>query len=239
MNKLWIFGDSFSSNFNLKNAHENVTEYLKLFQKDSMMHWPEILSEKLNYQLVNHAMGGNSNYQIFQDFCDQCHLIKENDIVIIGWGLIEKFRISHNNKFINIHPSNQNSHGMISKTTIDSVLENRSQFLVREVGGKIDRWAWEVYGWETAMHVLSKNKNFKIYFWSTEEPRLIYAESEDCKSKKNYLCKESKKPLIIHLRELGCLTISDETNNLIGDTHFGILGHEMQAEIFYKELENK
>jgi hypothetical protein len=238
MNNLWIFGDSFSSTCFPHERSDNMKNYLNSIDSVDIKSWSELLSKKLNYELKNFAKGGNSNYQIFQDFCDQSHLIKENDIVVIGWGLIQKFRISQNNKFINISPGNNSPHGTISKFTIDTMLENRSKFLERKGKSRIDRWAFEVYGWETAIQVLSKNKKFKVFFWSTEEPRLIYNESDECKSKKNYLCKESKKPLMIHLKELGCLTISDETNNLIGDSHFGIKGHHLQSEIFYKEITN-
>lgn len=239
MNKLWIFGDSFSNNFTLTN-NENVKRYLEIIQKTEIKYWPQILAEKFNFELVNYAKGGNSNYQIFQDFCDSCHLIKENDIVIIGWGLIEKFRISENNTFLNIHPSNTRSFFNMSKETLDAVIENRKVIHLRCSDNKIiDRWAWEIYTWQTAMNTLSKNRRFKLFFWSTEEPRLIYNESEECKNSRNYLCSESNKPLMNYLKDLGCLSMMDETNGMVGDSHFGILGHEKQAEIFYNEIINK
>ena len=237
MNNLWIFGDSFCSTFDINQISDNMKNYLNFIDDNSIETWSELLAKKLNYNLINRARGGNSNYQIFQDFCDNCHLIKENDIVIIGWGLIQKFRISENNMFLNISPGNNRSFKNISKSTIDSVLKNRSEVsFINEK--RIDRWAYEVYYWETATQVLSKNKKFKVFFWSTEEPRLIYCESDECKSNKNYLCKESKKPLIHYLREKGCSSIADETNNLIGDSHFGKNGHKLQSEIFYNEIIN-
>ncbi len=106
MNNLWIFGDSFSSTCFPHERSDNMKNYLNTIDSVDIKSWSELLSEKLNYDLKNFAKGGNSNYQIFQDFCDQSHLIKENDIVVIGWGLIQKFRISQNNKFINISPGN-------------------------------------------------------------------------------------------------------------------------------------
>lgn len=237
MNNLWIFGDSFCTTCYPNQRSDNMKNYLKLIGVDDINSWSELLAEKLNLKLINLAKGGNSNYQIFQDFCDHSHLIKENDFVIIGWGLIQKFRISENNNFLNITSGNNRSYVGISKSTIDSILKNRSEYTIIN-NKKIDRWAFEVYGWETAIQVLSKNKKFRVFFWSTEEPRLIYCESDECKSNKNYLCKESKKPLIIYLRELGCLSISDETKNIVGDSHFGIKGHQLQSEIFYKEIIN-
>ena len=226
MNTLWIFGDSFSSDFDYKNLHGNHKSYMDIFNVEHIWVWASVLGEKLGYDVKNLAKGGNSNYQIFQDYCDSCHLIQPNDIVIVGWGLIDKFRISQNNKFINIHPNNTRDYENMSKSTLDEMIKNR-----QEVYNGIDIWAGEINGWENAMDTLSKNKGYQIYFWSTEEDRLMKQED-----KKNYLCSESKKSLIHYLRDLGCLSMSQETNDVVGDSHFGLQGHNKQAEIFYNEI---
>lgn len=226
MNTLWIFGDSFSSDFDYKNLHENHKSYMDIFNIEHIPVWASVLGEKLGYDVKNLAKGGNSNYQIFQDYCDSCHLIQPNDIVIVGWGLIDKFRISQNNKVVNIHPNNTRDYENMSKSTLDEMIKNR-----QEVYNGIDIWAGEINGWENGMDTLSKNKGYQIYFWSTEEDRLMKQED-----KKNYLCSESKKSLIHYLRDLGCLSMSQETNDVVGDSHFGLQGHNKQAEIFYNEI---
>lgn len=226
MNTLWIFGDSFSSDFDYKNLHGNHKSYMDIFNIEHIPVWASVLGEKLEYDVKNLAKGGSSNYQIFQDYCDSCHLIQPNDIVIVGWGLIDKFRISQNNKVVNIHPNNTRDYENMSKSTLDEMIKNR-----QEVYNGIDVWAGEINGWENAMDTLSKNKGYEIYFWSSEEDRLMKQED-----KKNYLCSESKKSLIHYLRDLGCLSMSQETNNVVGDSHFGLQGHNKQAEIFYNEI---
>ena len=231
MNTLWIFGDSFSSDFDYNNLHENHISYMKITGVSDIPLWATILAEKLGYDIKNLAKGGSSNYQIFQDYCDSCHLIQPNDIVIVGWGLIDKFRISEKNKVINVHPNNTRDYENISKSTLDEIVKNRG-----EIYNGVDVWAGEVYGWERAMDTLSKNKGYHIYFWSTEEDRLIYKENEEHKKSKNYLCLESKQSLIHYLRDMGCLSMSQETNNIVSDSHFGIQGHNKQAEIFYNEI---
>ena len=226
MNTLWIFGDSFSSDFDYKNLHGNHKSYMDIFNIEHIPVWASVLGEKLGYNVKNLSKGGNSNYQIFQDYCDSCHLIQPNDIVIVGWGLIDKFRISQNNKVVNIHPNNTRDYENMSKSTLDEMIKNR-----REIYNGIDIWAGEINGWERAIDTLSKNKGYHIYFWSTEEDRLMKQED-----KKNYLCSESKKSLIHYLRDLGCLSMSQETNDIVGDSHFGLQGHNKQAEIFYNEI---
>ena len=226
MNTLWIFGDSFSSDFDYNNLHQNHKNYMEIMNINHIPVWGTIIGEKLGLQVKNLAKGGSSNYQIFQDYCDSCHLVQSNDIVIVGWGLIDKFRISNNNSVVNIHPNDTRDYDNISKSTLDEMVKNR-----RQIYNGIDMWAGEVHGWERAMISMSKNKNYKIYFWSTEEDRLMKQED-----KKNYLCSESEKSLIHYLRDLGCLSMSQETNDVVGDSHFGLQGHNKQAEIFYNEI---
>ena len=48
--------------------------------------------------LKNTAKGGNSNYQIFFDFCENVDDINEGDIVLIGWALIGKFIVVDNDE---------------------------------------------------------------------------------------------------------------------------------------------
>jgi hypothetical protein len=233
MNTLWIFGDSFSIEY-VDNLHENHKRYVQLKNINEITTWPKFLGDKLNYQVKNLAKGGNSNYEIFQNFCDNCDVICENDIVIIGWALISKFRISYNNKFENIGNEINSSLNMVSKETLIEIQENRK----KTYDNKRDRWAEEVYLWENSIRTLSKLKKFKTYFWTAEEPRLIYNLSEEEKKNKNYLCAESKQKLITYLNNLGCTSMSDETNGEVGDSHFGIDGHNKQAEIFYNIITN-
>lgn len=233
MNTLWIFGDSFSIEY-VDNLHENHKRYMQLKNINEITTWPKFLGDKLNYQVKNLAKGGTSNYEIFQNFCDNSDVICENDIVIIGWALVSKFRISYNNKFENIGNEINGSINMVSKETLIQIQENRK----KTYDNKRDRWAEEVYLWENSIRTLSKLKNFKTYFWTAEEPRLIYNLSEEEKKNKNYLCAESKQKLITYLNNLGCTSMSDETDGIVGDSHFGIEGHTKQAEIFYNIITN-
>lgn len=235
MKTLWIFGDSFSTKFDHNNLHDNHKRYMEIIGVTDFKTWPDILAEKLGCELKNLAKGGDSNYQTFQTICDNCHEIKEDDIVIVGWGLITKFRISHNNQFINIHPQGEiKDYGSLSKETVQEILDNRLKNF--RYSGKRDRYAEEVNMWEKVISVLAKNKKFEVYFWNSEEKRLIYCESVEFKTKLKYLCKDSEEPLIHYLRKKGCTSMEDETNGLISDSHFGINGHNKMADIFYNEM---
>lgn len=206
-NKLWVFGDSFSTEFNIKSCHQNHIEYMKLMGVDTMEHWPNILSSKLNYELINCARGGASNYQIFFNFCERVKEINENDIVLIGWALIGKFLIADKSGFINIHPYDQHNHSTLNNITIKDIIENRKSL----------QWKLEVDHWVKIIKEVINLKKAKAIFWSGEEEML-----------KNEFIDITK-----------CLTMSNETNNTISDSHLGIKGHITLADNFFNLIVNE
>jgi hypothetical protein len=137
MRTLWTFGDSFTAD--IKDLSDNHREYLNMVKQLEIVSWPNLLAEKLNLNIKNLAIAGSSNYQIFQDFCDVSHLINEKDIVIIGWGLVSKFRKVKNNEFQNIYP---NLNGVDNE-----IITDRNQ----------DKWIEEIYSWENSQIIFLDN----------------------------------------------------------------------------------
>ena len=78
MNNLYIFGDSFSTNFTSTNEVE-INES-----------WPILLSKKLNLNLINHAIIGGSNGEIINKFFKKYEDIKKDDIVIFQIGFYNR-----------------------------------------------------------------------------------------------------------------------------------------------------
>jgi len=166
MSNLWIFGDSFSTDFDINHAHQNHIDYMNYKGVNTMTHWPSLLANKLNYNLQNYAKGGNSNYQIFFDLCNNASQFEENDIVLVGWGLLGKFIIANKNQFDNIHPNDFNFQRPINGDAINEIIKNR----------KNEIWINEVISWEKLIYELIKLKNCKIIFWSGEESKLNSAD---------------------------------------------------------------
>ena len=71
MNNLYVFGDSFSTNFSTTN---------EILIEES---WPVLLSEKLGYELKSFASAGISNHGILNSIYNNSNFDKD-DIVIIG-----------------------------------------------------------------------------------------------------------------------------------------------------------
>jgi hypothetical protein len=78
MNNLYIFGDSFSTNFTSTNEVE-INES-----------WPVLLSKKLNLNLINHAIIGACNGEIINKFFEKYENIKKDDIVIFEIGFYNR-----------------------------------------------------------------------------------------------------------------------------------------------------
>ena len=80
MNTLYIFGDSFSTNFSSIN---------EISIEES---WPILLSNKLGYELKSYASSGISNYGILNSIYDNLDVDKldSSDVVIIGITFYER-----------------------------------------------------------------------------------------------------------------------------------------------------
>ena len=237
MNTLWTFGDSFTADLDYNHLHNNYVNYFNITNTNKLETWPTVLGRLLDLNVTNLAKGGNSNYDTFQLICDNSNLFKENDIVIISWGLLTKFRVSYNNQFVQIYPDKSNIRelGTLSKETIIEIIDNRNIIFDE----KRDRYSEEVHIWENVIRTLAKNKKFKVYFWSSEESRILVDRKSKYHNRENYLFPEINKPIVRHLaNNLKCKTIFDETNGAVPATHFGNEGHKLIGEIFYKIISN-
>lgn len=161
MNKLWIFGDSFSARWNSK---WTWTQDYILYKGYKPKQFFNIISEKYNLSIENKSIGGCDNYTIFQTICDNIDSIGENDVVIIGWTETLRLRIAnpkydiwHRDKWIYLLPNLDNPKNMydyISEPTYNEMMLIRTSEIYRE----------EVKSW---IKMIKKSlPNNKIIFWS-------------------------------------------------------------------------
>lgn len=212
MNKLIVFGDSFSAPYDITSEHyKKYHDYLdgQPFPKI----WPELLAEELNLELACLAIGGGCNYTIFESFCKNVNIINENDIVIIGWSFIERFRI--------YDEKSQHFRTLVPQFPHDELLKNLSKDAINEFfyNRSFEYWGNEIKNWEILILRLQKLINFKLMIWSFDD-RL------------------SKSNINLHykLGILGAETIIQETNNAVDDRHYGKMGHIVQSKYFYEKI---
>ena len=158
--KLYIFGDSFSAGFSFESNWTNPYVNWKGYTPKG---FGEIISQKLNLELINLAENASDNYSILQKFCDNVKNIKKNDLVIIGWSSPLRFRLVSND-WITILPNydkfstKEIDKTKISESTLIEILLNRDDI----------RYCNEVNSWIKLLNNLDK----KIIHWTPFDQRL-------------------------------------------------------------------
>ena len=162
MSKLWTFGDSLTAGFKSNdNWSVNYCEWKGYTPKT----FNEIISEKLGYELINLGKGGSDNYTIFHTFISSLSQIQKDDIVIIGWTDISRFRLVDDNggwrTFIANFQNDKSKFRFITDQTIKEILVNRKAIqYYDEINNYIDL-------------INHFNKDWKFLSWSTYNNGMI------------------------------------------------------------------
>jgi hypothetical protein len=85
MSNLFLFGDSFTSDIEIK--------YVREYKKHGDYHWGEIVANTYNLNLVNLGVGSFSNDRILDKIIENFSTINEDDIVVIGKTFYNRFDI--------------------------------------------------------------------------------------------------------------------------------------------------
>jgi len=224
MNRLWIFGDNNSAIFG--KTKERRFKYYKEYRNGQFPKtWSELLSKELNLDLKNMAVSGQSNYDIFDMVCKCIEQVKKDDVVIIGWGDIRRFRLVDDttNGFVTIRPNqlipewinNPLFLNGININVINSILQNRTN----------TEWLNEIYNWEIIINLLSKLIGFKIVYWTFDSTL----------NKSHYI---STNDFRMDLVQRGAEDITLETNGKLIDDNFGERGHLIQFNYFLNHIHN-
>lgn len=106
MNKLFLFGDSFTFGYGCTKNDEFTLKY----KKPEDLLWFEIISNKFNLEIINYGMGLYSNDKIIDSVIDSYDAIGENDYVLIEKGFTHRFDMPNldDNYLITIAPSPRN-----------------------------------------------------------------------------------------------------------------------------------
>ena len=241
MNKLWTFGCSFTAEYNpidgLYYPYENQYDKYRTYRGGTLPDvWPELLGKKINYQTVNCAIGGSSNYTIFNQFIDVCDLIKKDDILIFGWTSMLRFQSVHlkNNVQVNLLPNANNYEDVgFSKNTLDEILFNRSNLV----------WVNEVLGWIKVINQIARDRGCEVYHWTSDDT--IFKSSDKFIDEKFIVVNDPDYDnlgmlayLNVPLNGGNVLTarIVEETNGEINDEHMGEFGHIIQSNYFYNHI---
>jgi hypothetical protein len=152
MKRLFIFGDSHSNYYNM----EAAKPYLN-FLGYTPQNYPEIICDRLNLELKKFPNAASDNLTIFQSICDNIHLVKPNDIVIINW------TDSYWTRIVNKSKGKWRS---ISYETLEKEIDDVSNSALKEVldNRKHILYKYEILSFIKIINLLLK-KN-KVIHWS-------------------------------------------------------------------------
>lgn len=220
MRTLWVFGDSFTEGYDsFVTKHPNGH---RIEWRDKYINWKgyipkvfsEILSEKLDLKFINKGIGGADNYTILDSIIQSLEYIKEDDIVIIGWSTISRYRLANQqNEFESITMWWQNASDValdrigVSQSSINDIMINRvdNKAYVNEINGYI----------KLINHMFKTNK---VIHWSP------------------FYINTTLGLKIIKIPKLE--SILNETKGEVEDLHFSEPAHFELADHFYHIIHN-
>ena len=207
-NKLWCFGDSYTQRYNPNvDWCKSYIDYKGYLPKV----YCDFLGEKLGIESENLGVGGYGNYSILGTLCNNVHKIKENDIVIIGWSSVIRFRLaSKDGNWVKFVPGavtdyHITHHTDMSRNTIEEIFVNRDNSIYYK---EVNDWIHFIN------HIMKKNK---IIHWTPFDDNV---------------------DLNVH-KLLKLETIKMESNNVLTDNHYGENAHKILGNIFFELLKNK
>ena len=178
MRTVWVFGDSFSQDFE-KNDIESFKQY-RNFKGYNPKSWGKLISEELGYEYKNFAQGGWDNYSILQSFCENITEIKPNDLVFVGWAPEIRIRLmSENGQWMCFtgHLNDQDWEG-IKSYDVSKLISNRihlSNYSPKEGVLK------ELLSWENMIRFTMREMKLHIWRWNNiidREYQTIQEESD-------------------------------------------------------------
>ena len=235
MNDLFLFGCSYTAGYE-DDLYKPYVEYKKFRGGNFPKTWSELLSEKLNLNHVNYATGGIGNDEIFQRICNKSNEFKRDDVVIIGWTYMTRYRWAHpkiHDHWLRFSPHyGELEKQFLSEVTNSEICINRENI----------QYYYQLRDFENMILSLSKSCGFDVFFWSGGVDKNYYNNIGD-DTKKHYLCldyfvDDDDDSIFNEIFRRGGQRIKEETNDLIFDLHMGETGHQIQCDLFLEHITN-
>jgi hypothetical protein len=216
MNKLWIFGDSFSEPYAKKTRIQWQIEY-KSFKGRWPVVYGEMVADKLKLKHINLAKGGTDNYTILDSIIDVINTISPDDIIVIGWSNTLRYRVANRyNNFTTILANNLEVEFKLNKKLS---LFDLSDFTLTEMA--VNR--------NHPIYINELNNYIKLINFAFPKNKVIHWSPF-------YLDREGLNTTFLTTNEYQ--TISEETNGVVDDAHFGENGHITLAKNIINAIDN-
>jgi len=215
MNKIWVFGDSFSEPY--EKQGDTLSEFVK-WKGYATKSYYDYIAEEFNFDTKIFAKGGSSNRTILSQFISNVDSIDSNDIIIIGWSSINRFRILKNNEFFDFVPTfTEKEISPIEELSIECLY----QVAINRV--KNDFFYSELLEYMKLIKKLFPNNITIFWTWcGIDNPNKISDEYKESLTFFDGLNEQEK--------------IIEETGGLIKDHHYSENGHKELSKIFLSKL---
>lgn len=212
MNKLWVFGDSFSEPFSKTYTMQWKIDYIN-WKGYIPKCYGEIVSDKLKLKHINLANAGTDNYTILDSIVSVLNAINANDIVIIGWSSTARFRVvTKTNYFRTIIPGGLDIIGKSNKIELsDSTLAEMA----------VNR--------DSPIYINELNNYIKLINFSFQNHKVIHWSPF-------YLDKDGLNTTIPTINKYE--RVLEETDKIIDDYHFSENAHIKLSEKFIDVINN-
>jgi hypothetical protein len=212
MKNLYIFGDSFSTNFSTIN------------EVDESESWPTLLSNKLGYELKNFASPGISNYGILNKVYSNLDIkkIDYSDLVIIGFTFYDRIYDFYKDRGIDLR-----------NNKVDGYDEYEIDFYSKKIINENEMLQYTNTALLQYNFIIDslRSKGISFLFWNMDKCGLPLFNKMMEKYPKNYINPFGKMCWIDY-----CNSDSKwwQTN---GDRHFGKYGHLQFFQYLYQYIQ--
>jgi hypothetical protein len=193
--------------------------------------WYEIVGKELGIDVETFGKSGSCNYAIFERICQNFDIINENDIVIINWTVVERFRVAMGNRitdYVTILATYMTEeHGKWIYDSTKKMLDKADVTIESAIEIGFNRYKFnplfqnEINSWSYLIYSFFKSKNIKVVFWGLTLTQPYYFMEA-------YQPIMEKKGLIHH-----------ETNGEIKDWHFGVSGNKLFADYVIEKIKSE
>jgi len=228
MSTLWTYGCSYTAPYSKIPSFYN--EYYEFRGGNFPPTWPELLSKKLNFDLINMGEMGSGFDTSFERFCISAPRFKPDDIIIFQIPTIERFRVTApNGRWFN--SSSETDTDFLPKIIAEYIAVDRSSYVKKK----------EVIHYLNFMENFSILAKVKLFIWSTAGEIYEFIDLNNRKYLLNSYIQPTKGldkyTTVFHaVFNKGGRRILEETDGLIKDLHYGESAHRIMADLFYEHI---
>jgi hypothetical protein len=230
MNKLWIFGDSFSHGhgFNDSDPFYEVT----LPDNIDKRYWGEIVADELKLELHNESKVGASNDYILDSILNTASQISKDDYVVIQSAYFSRFDVPHKSSFSFLHTIvryGDSRHIKVNLIGDDDMTDHKHETLVDFAVYFADLPAYEHRQLNRFEKLIDLLPTKNVAFWCLKKPNSPDIEQINIIKKPYFIMFDDQYVGAESSYLYYKATMTQESNGKVQDGHIGQLGQQIMA----------